>query len=183
MSRPRWPVWLRVLAKARVFFALWPDADTAAVIDQAADVLGCGGRRIKRERLHLTLAFIGLIEQSAISDLCYQAVAVPVPPFTLVLDRIGYFKKPQLLWLGSSSTPPELTELAAAVSGLSGASAGNAPASAFRPHVSLARRAKRPNDMARVTPIKWRVREFCLVESGRDGTPGGYSVQSRWRLG
>lgn len=170
------------MAESRVFFALWPDAATAAAIDKTADSLGCGGRRIARGRLHLTLEFVGTVQPTSIKALCRQAGAIEAPRFTLTLDEVGYFNKPQLLWLGPSSAPQAVTDLAAALGRMASHDSGTQPPP-FRPHVSLAYRAKRPAAGARIQPIEWPVREFSLVESGRNGAPGGYSVLQRWPLG
>lgn len=167
------------MAEARVFFALWPDAATARAIDATADALGADGRRVPPNRLHLTLAFIGRADDDAIERLRRQAAAVRVPRFTLSLDRTGYFYRPRILWLGSSTVPDPLAALADAVRAMP-----EAPdcIRTFRPHVTLARRA-RPLREPRISPIEWHVAHFSLVQSGTGGAPGAYRQLGEWRLG
>lgn len=167
------------MADRRVFFALWPDAETAAAIDGSADRLAVDGRRVARERLHLTLAFVGNVNDTVLAQLCQRAASVRVAQFSLVLDGVGYFARPRIVWLGSANVPHELDMLAQALAQSHDLESG---AKRFRPHITLARGAQRPDPEARMTPIQWRVREFCLVESGRGGAPGGYTILGRWSL-
>src|SRR5690606_7323542 len=55
-------------AGRRVFFALWPDARTAAVLSgwaQDAHAM-CGGRIMRPDTLHLTLAFLGMVPHARV---------------------------------------------------------------------------------------------------------------------
>jgi len=137
----------------------------------------CDGRRIAVDRLHMTLAFHGLLARHEIAGLCRKAAAIRVAPFKLRLDRLGYFQRPRIAWLGTTEPPPELLELVAGLSGTRNAGRN------FQPHVSLARGASRPAPPEQVEPIVWQVRNFCLLESGRDGIPGMYTCIQQWRLG
>ena len=64
----------------RVFFALWPDDEIARQFDEAGRMAhqSLGGRRMRRETLHLTLAFIGDVPPARLADL--RCIAVPIPP-------------------------------------------------------------------------------------------------------
>lgn len=167
--------------KSRVFFALCPDATTAARIGAVADSLALGGRRVKHERLHLTLAFLGSVDSATVTELCQSAAAVRSAPFTLQLDQIGYFARPRIVWLGATRVPVALTQLAGHVVTLTTAAGADNPP--FRAHVSLARDVGRPQTHVCFAAIPWPVRAFCLLESGRNGTAGEYSCLGRWPLG
>jgi len=171
---------LKDLAEARIFFALWPDATTARAIAAAARELCADGKPVARERLHLTLAFHGRIDAAATAELRRRARAVHLPAFNLQLERVGYFARPRILWLGPTHVPVPLQQLAALLAPTDRA-AGSA--SHFQPHVSLARHAAPPAAGRFVAPIAWPVREFMLVESGAAGVAGAYACRGRWPLG
>lgn len=162
----------------RLFFALMPPATVAERIATTADRLGLHGRRIETPRLHLTLVFLGAVESAALARSCTAADAIEAPAFTLVLDRLGAFEGPQIAWLGPSSPPQPLLDLAAALDKNTIRSIENRR---FRPHVSVRRTAARV-PAEQIEPIVWPVAHFSLLCSGEGGQPGAYRELRRWPL-
>jgi 2'-5' RNA ligase len=165
----------------RVFFALWPDDATRSAISRAtrAAVQACGGRPIAKDRLHLTVVFLGELTSAGLA----VARAVPpidVGPFELALDAIGIWPESRILWLAPRDPPTALGELEAALSERLLERGFRADDRVYRPHVTLARRA-RPVD-ADIEPIRWRVEQLALVESFPDGRNVHYEVLERWPL-
>jgi len=163
---------------ARIFFALWPPAVVVDAIETRVDALSPGGRRVARERLHLTLAFHGCCSAARLAELKRSVAGVRIPAFELVLDRIGHFRRPGITWLAPEVTPAPLARLAAA---LAPPSAVTDKPFVFRPHVSITRKAA-PRAPATTVPIVWPVRSFSLVASGCEGAPGRYRELAQWRL-
>lgn len=163
----------------RVFFALWPDDTTRAAISRATrTVVGVsGGRPIAKERLHVTVAFLGELTAAGV-DAARAVPPIEVGAFELVLDLAGVWPESKILWLAPSAPPEALLELEARLwEGL--AVRGFLPAErVYRPHVTLARRA-RPVE-ADVEPVSFPVRELALVESFPDGRNVHYEVLERW---
>jgi 2'-5' RNA ligase len=96
----------------RLFLALWPEAvERRQMAELAASV--AGRRRVRDANLHLTLAFLGATDPARLAAYEAALADLAVPALELVLDRYGYWPAPQILWLGSSGTPPELYELVA----------------------------------------------------------------------
>jgi 2'-5' RNA ligase len=93
------------------------------------------------ENLHLTLRFIGEVDehQAALVDAALSQIHRP--PFELQISGCGIFAQrrgPEAVWLGVASTPP-LTDLQAAIE-RAAVRAGLAPEERrFRPHITLAR--------------------------------------------
>jgi 2'-5' RNA ligase len=165
----------------RVFFALWPDADTRARLARATKdaVRQSGGRPIAKDRLHVTVAFLGNLTPAGLE------IASAVPPigvgaFALVLDKIGAFAASRTLWLGSRSVPPALVDLERRLWEALGAKGFIREERIYRPHVTLARRA-RPIE-AEITPIEWPVGELALVESLPAGRNVHYEPLRTWPL-
>jgi len=165
----------------RVFFALWPDADTRARLARATKdaVRHSGGRPIGKDRFHVTVAFLGNLTPAGLE------IASAVPPigvgaFALVLDVVGTFESSRSLWLGARSVPPALTELERRLWDALTAKGFIREERIYRPHVTLARRA-RPVE-AEIAPVQWPVSELALVESLPAGRNVHYEPLRSWPL-
>ena len=165
----------------RVFFALWPDDATRAAISRATReaVRASGGRPIAKDRLHLTVAFLGELTAAGL-EVARGVPPIHVGPFELTLDAIGNWPESKVLWLAPLAAPPALGELEARLWDALVERGFRAEDRVYRPHVTLARRA-RPVD-AGVEPVQFLVRELALVESFPDGRNVHYEVLERWPL-
>lgn len=168
----------------RLFFALWPDTTVQqeAFARVQANLRRGGGRPVRPENFHLTLAFLG--EVSSEGRVCVERAAdrVQAPPFELVLERIGYWRRARVVWLGPAERSPEPPALVPALwSALE--ACGHAPETRpFFPHLTLVRKANRGPRGQLVEPVTWHVVDFVLVASrmGSDGVR--YEVLRRWPL-
>src|SRR5690606_16064137 len=99
--------------RARVFFALWPDAETAHALHQLARSAhaGFGGRVMRRDTLHLTLAFIGGVPRLRIPELLEVGAAVTPRAFELSLDVLGEWMHKHIVWAGPGDAPKAMVEL------------------------------------------------------------------------
>jgi 2'-5' RNA ligase len=171
--------------KQRLFFALWPPPELqAALAERGREALGeRRARRVAADNLHVTLAFLGEVDADARA--CAEAAAgrVSAAPFTLRIDRLGYWSRRGLLWAGPGSQPPELAALAADLNRALATDCGYQPDKRpFQAHVTLARKvAKLPGRMA-IEPLEWPVARFVLVAS--ELGPGGaaYTIVGEWPL-
>ena len=90
----------------RLFFALWPDADFIARLRTAAQPLGlAGGRAVTDLDLHVTLCFLGAVEESNLPALCEHAAALQLPPFELEFGAIEYWARSRVLAATSTTCP------------------------------------------------------------------------------
>jgi RNA 2',3'-cyclic 3'-phosphodiesterase len=165
----------------RVFFALWPDAETRARLARATKdaVRRSGGRPIAKDRFHVTVVFLGNLTPAGF-EIANAVPPIPVGAFTLVLDTIGAFVSSRTLWLGARSVPPGLVELERRLWEALAANGFMREERIYRPHVTLARRA-RAVDLG-VDPIEWPVAELALVESLPDGRNVHYEPLRSWAL-
>lgn len=167
----------------RMFFALWPDEEVRAAIDSFASALPLRGvRPIAPEDLHATLVFLGSITREtrhtlecAVDGLCRR-------PFALVLDAHGWWRRPQVLWVGASTVPPELAQLVAGLNSAAAELGLETDPRPYQPHVTIARKASQPADMSAFQPIAWKVADFCLVESVTGAGGAAYCVRRSWSL-
>lgn len=172
-------------AVRRLFFALWPTAAVAGRLHRAALTAqrACGGRAMREDTLHLTLAFLGAVPVARMADAEAAATEVVASRFTLELDRIECWKHNRIAWAGCSDVPPGLTQLAADLAGKLRAAGFALDARPFAVHATLVRNADCSATVPRLpAPIRWPVEDFALVEShgGPDGSR--YAVVRRWPL-
>lgn len=166
----------------RLFFALWPDDEVRHVLHhwQVRNLPGTA-RWTHRADLHMTLHFLGQVGEDRLDTLRALGATLARPSFELVLDRIGHFPRPQVLWVGPSAAPDELGALYGALAEGLRASGFAVEARPFHPHVTLARKVRRAPASAALDPLTWPVRELVLAESRGDEVPHYHPI-GRWPL-
>ncbi|MGV2896000.1 RNA 2',3'-cyclic phosphodiesterase [Achromobacter sp. AGC78] len=177
------------MSAVRLFFALWPSPPLAASLAEWAQAARphCGGRVMRTETLHLTLAFLGPVEAQLADALAAATPDRCVPPGELELDRYGVFKRQRILWAGPREAGPREAGPREAPAPLQAMHDGlwhwladyglAAPPQPFRPHVTLLRNIER-DDPPPPPPdaLIWRYDRLVLVAS--ESQTGG----SRYRL-
>lgn len=143
-----------------------------------------GGRRMRRETLHLTLAFIGDVPAERLAELRGIAGAIRPSAFELLFDRRHCLARRKIFWAAASVVSPRLRELAADLNERLKAADFRTEDRPFAAHVTLLRHARcdkalPPGDLR----IEWPVRDFVLVESELQPEGAGYRVLQRWPLG
>ena len=168
----------------RVFFALWPDADLRASIHKVAqDVSGVSeGRPMAHGNLHITLAFIGVVDLGTRQCLEQAADRLSVPGFELSLKRLGYWSRSKVIWLGPVEVPEALRHLADELNQAL-KPCGYCPESRpFHPHVTLLRKTKRATRQKEIQPLSWRIDRFVFLESCSTNQGVDYQVLREWAL-
>ncbi len=169
-------------ARHRVFFALWPDAATRSAISRATRdaVQASGGRPIAKDRLHLTVAFLGELTAAGL-DVARQVPPIEGGRVRADARRARHLARIEDLVAGAVRHRPTRSASSKRTCGTRSPSAAFASEErTYRPHVTLARRA-RPIDAA-VAPVRWAVQDLALVESFPDGRNVHYEVLERWPL-
>lgn len=169
----------------RLFFALWPSPEVARRLYDTALSLqrDCGGRAMRRDSLHLTLAFLGAVPVSRVADAAAAADTVAADHFSLELDRVSCWKHNRVAWIGCSEAPAALLGLAADLAEKLRASGLELETRPFAAHATLLRNADCTAALPPLaTTIVWPVEDFALVESHTG--PGGsrYEVVRRWAM-
>jgi 2'-5' RNA ligase len=170
--------------RCRCFFALWPDDAAAEMLDRvAADThQTCGGRIMRRDTLHLTLAFLGDIPVGRAADARRVADGIVAAPFELTMDCLGYWRHNRIFWAGGA-VPPRLTFIADALADGLRAAGFSLDTRPFAPHVTLLRDAHCAVMPELPRSITWPVREFVLAESRLSPNGARYEIVGRWALG
>jgi 2'-5' RNA ligase len=181
----------------RLFFALWPPREwSAALAELVADLLQeAGGRAVGQADLHLTLCFLGAVDDRAIPALLLCARQLDVAGFSMQLDRIEYWRGPRALVAVASQAPPQARRLVHALEGAVAELGFTPDLKPWRPHVTLARNVSpqralsgRQSGFQMAAKLQWSVSSFHLAESRsvRNADAGGeqarYALLGSWPL-
>lgn len=169
----------------RLFVALPLPDHVKVVLDQAQRRLG---RELKRgpvrwqelERSHLTLVFLGQVEERKLAACLFavRTAAASCPPLPLRTGRFGAFPtaaRPSVLWLGVEGDQHRLGDLQGDLRRRLDEHVQEELASRFRPHLTLARLKDAPPSLRRKvaellaedppTTAEWRAHTVQLLES------------------
>jgi len=166
---------------SRHFFALWPDPAAATALAALARELAevSGGKPVPREKIHLTLAFLGVIEADALERARAAADTIRAAAFEVRLDRAGSFRGARVGWAGCESPAPGLLDLAGQLGRALEAAGLQLDKRPFAPHVTLARKIRTSIGREPIGPIGWHAGAFALVrsEAGRYETLGSWETR------
>jgi len=161
---------------ARLFFAVWPgEAASPALARLAREVAQvCEGKPVAREKIHLTLAFLGEVPASRIDAARAAAAAIRFAAFAFTLDRVGSFRAAHVAWAGCREAPAALGALQSSLAETLRAARFELEDRPFTAHATVARRIGKALPPAAIEAIDWPVHAFTLVRS-ESGT-GRYGV-------
>jgi 2'-5' RNA ligase len=167
----------------RLFFALWPEsAVRAALADIVATVELPSGRPTLPPEYHLTLAFLGDLDQERAQLAQRIGADVSAVGFELVLDQTGWWSGPGVAWLAPSTVVPELRELVAALRRVLRGVGLPVEKRSYHPHLTIARKVTAGPLAGQPFALVWPVREFALIESQPASRTERYRPLASWTL-
>ncbi len=168
---------------ARLFFALWPDEDAARHLAALSESVAARveGRPVPRNRIHLTLAFLGELAPARAEEAMRAGESTRSSAFDLVLDQVGSFRAARVAWAGCDRAPAGLKTLQTRLAKALRARDFALEERPFAAHVTLARKISRTLAREPMPPIVWQAREYTLVRS--EAGTGRYTVLESWPLG
>ena len=142
----------------RVFFALWPGTqflhDLGATSTRLLERVE--GRRLTPDDWHVTVCFIGGVNEAVLAALQASAAAVASASFPLRFDRIEYWPEARVVAATAREVPAPALKLASGLRELT-RSLGLAPdEKPLRPHLTL---------MRGVNPLAWRMNQDSQAAS------------------
>jgi 2'-5' RNA ligase len=170
--------------RARVFFALWPDAAVRGALADTARRMhrALHGRRTREDSIHLTLAFVGDIGVERLAPLLAPPAEVTTRAFGLTLDEWGCWPRNGIGWVAPSRVPDRLRELVAALEEWLRGAGFDLESRPYSPHITLTRKAHCAPLPDAMPPIEWQVAEFVLVQSQLAQDGSRYRTIGRWPL-
>ena len=171
----------------RLFFALWPDDELRQDLAGCAQgLLGDYPCRVQRpDQWHITLEFIGNVADERLPSLHAAALDARwslAEPVALRLDRLEHWPRPEVLCVTATRTPPELSALVESLRAALASHGFEPERRPFRPHLTLARKARQPLAARPVAPLRWPVGDLVLVRSASDAAGSRYEPLARWNV-
>lgn len=123
------------------------------------------GNFVDRRNWHVTLVYIGAFEEENIPAL-HQAVG-DIGPFEIRLrfDRITFWQRPKIASLNPRNTPTELERLVKGIEDRLRPFGFEPNERVYRPHITVARRARTFTDVPLARPLDLEWTSFDLIES------------------
>lgn len=143
------------------------------------------GRFVREELLHMTLEFMGSLEEEGLQRLIRVLDWLTFEPFTIRLGEPGYFpgRKGRTWWIGVEESP-ELTELQAELHRLLKEADFSLEERVFHPHITLGRDVRVKPDRAffdrKDKGMQFEASEIHVMQS--DSSGGRLSYTSRHRI-
>jgi RNA 2',3'-cyclic 3'-phosphodiesterase len=173
-SRPSASNAKRTRISRRLFVGIALDDATRAACEAAIDALALTGFAAKREdrgKLHVTLAFLGNVEDSRFEEIAaaMRRAARCSAPLTVTFDKLGAFpheRRPRVVYVGAREQGPAFRALAASLrceyAGLGFTFKDDAVA-----HVTIARvrDPRRPLPLIEVAATRLQITALTLFES------------------
>jgi 2'-5' RNA ligase len=168
----------------RLFFALWPPIELSRELYQLAGsaLRGGSGRRVLPENIHLTLAFLGSVNESFRECAEQVAAAIRAESFTLMLEQMGNWSKSGILWVGPNQTPLPLLQLVQELNAGLAVCGYEAEQRPYAAHLTLARKAQPHGDVHFMESRAWEVNRFHLVRSRTYADGARYEILRSWPL-
>ncbi|MGW8248372.1 MAG: RNA 2',3'-cyclic phosphodiesterase [Acidiferrobacterales bacterium] len=170
--------------RQRLFIALYPNTAARDALYQLARdlVKESGGRVVPATNLHVTLKFLGPVDQSTQACLQQKLDRVRAQRFMLRFGGIEYRKRQQMLWAVLADLPDALLELGEMVE-RSAIDCGLPPNNhTFSPHMTLARKVHKKMRLPDIEVPETQIEEFNLVRSETLPEGSQYTKLKSWRL-
>ena len=166
----------------RLFFAVWPDDNSRVRVNRLNQRIEQKGiRRLVPANLHITLLFLGNVDDDIAHAVQKQAAAIQAPSFSLLFDELDYWPRPRVLCLTCRRQPKPLYELVNQLRGMVSAFPVRLDQRAYRAHITMARKAKQRPQLL-FDPILIKANRFALVESCSTEQGVRYRVIDSWPL-
>src|SRR5258708_14772256 len=100
---------------ARLFFAVWPAPAAASALARVGESLAglAGGRPVPADKIHMTLAFLGSLDEEETGAAVLAASAVKGREIRMAIDSAGSFRASRVGWAAPSQPDAALAELQA----------------------------------------------------------------------
>jgi 2'-5' RNA ligase len=165
----------------RLFFAIWPEPAAGRQLARVGESLAelAGGNPVPVEKIHMTLAFLGSLDEGR--DGAAVLAAAPVRSARNPDDgrQRGILPPRQGRVGGAIAAVEGLARLQSQLAERLRERGFALEDRAFTPHITLVRKLARPVPRAPMPAIEWKSRAFTLVETTGDGR---YEIRESWGL-
>jgi 2'-5' RNA ligase len=165
----------------RLFFALWPDDASRHQVDLLNQSLPVDGRKLVPQNLHVTLVFLGNVEDKMAVEITAVASQIKAKPVSLTFDAVEHWKKPKILCLTCSKQTLPVYRLVNQLTRMLKSFPVRLETRPYRAHITMVRKAKVLPEI-QPSPICMQFDRFVLVESVSTDEGVRYDVLASWPL-
>lgn len=166
----------------RLFFALWSDDSIREALQHLSAALPLSSRqRVSAENWHITLVFIGNVDEALLPHIIDAAMPISAPAITLVFDQLTHWRRAGVLCLTCSQPEQAAAQLVTQLSTPLAELGIQLDTRPYCPHITLARHV-RELPTADFQPLSWSAKQFALVESVSSPTGVIYRPLQFWQL-
>lgn len=186
----------------RLFFALWPDRETSEHIANVSSslsaslLLGAEAHAVPAQNFHVTLAFVGEVDDSQLALVRRVGATLQALQFVLTFDAYEYWPKPEVVVAVARDIPLRLKNLWLSLHEALAEHQWALNPKSLRPHITLARSVvpapvpaalpgvpgALPGTLPGALPFNWSAGAFSLVRSDLRGAHAVYTVVDTWPL-
>lgn len=154
----------------RLFFGVELSGEARAAVRAAAEKMRLEkGKLTDADNYHITLAFLGQTDESAVFELLRLGALCWRAPFTLALSGgIGAFKGGSVIWAGLDKSDA-LFDTQARLRAILRENGFPLEEGVYTPHITMARSARAMTPYPSVERVSFGVRAMTLFESTREG--------------
>jgi 2'-5' RNA ligase len=139
-----------------------------------------GGKPTRQESIHLTLVFLGDVDQDRMDDVLGVGTRAAFEPFAFAVDTAGCWGHNGVAWVAPRVTPAPLLSLVASLEAALLDCGFRVDERPYAAHVTVVRKARCRPIAVTLTPVEWRVDGFVLVRSELNVEGSRYTVIGRW---
>jgi 2'-5' RNA ligase len=166
----------------RLFFALWPDDQSRQKVDEINQQISLPDiRKLIPKNLHITLVFLGNVDDEVATAVQQRAANIISPPVSLSFDSLDFWPRPRVLCLTCQKQAKPVYQLVNALTEMVSEYPVRLDSRPYRAHITLARKAKQRVEMD-FSPVNIKADSFVLVESKSTEVGVRYTVIGRWPL-
>lgn len=166
----------------RLFFALWPiDKTREQIAGQYRRLHQSQYKPVKTDNLHITLIFLGQVDNDTETKIIQGANQISAPAFQLSFDQLSLWRRPGILCLTSQQQNQGVSTLVERLKNLSESCGIASESRPYKAHITLAKKAFYKPDI-KIKSIIWQATTFCLVQSTNTSTGVHYQVIKTWPL-
>ncbi len=166
----------------RLFFALWPiDKTRQQIASQYRRLHQPQYKPVKTDNLHITLIFLGQVDNDTETKITQGANQISTPAFQLSFDQLSLWRRPGILCLTSQKQNPGLLSLVERLKKLSESCGIASESRPYKAHITLAKKAFVKPD-TKIKSIVWQATTFSLVQSTNTSNGVHYQIIKTWPL-
>ena len=154
----------------RLFFGIELNADVRAAVRAAAERMHLEkGKLTDMDNYHVTLAFLGQVDEESVPELLRLGALCWRKPFELTLSgSMDTFKGGSVIWAGLDKST-ELGKMQARLQNILQENGFLGESEGYTPHITVARSARVARPYPDVGRVSFNVRCVTLFESLREG--------------